>query len=78
MLAISLTLLGLYLVLDQLFKYTPCVIDFTELISGLFGNGPVNKNQTLCVTYFTRFIMGSSCNEPVNKSRHYVLANSLH
>ena len=43
MLANSLTWLGVHLVLDQLFNQTLCVCYFTELILGLFGNGPVNK-----------------------------------
>ena len=44
MLANSLTLSGVHLVLDQRFKQTLCVSYFTEMVLGLFGNGPVNKS----------------------------------
>ena len=43
MLADSHTWLGINMVFDQWFNHTLCVRYFTETISGLFGNGPVNK-----------------------------------
>ena len=44
-LADSLTWPGVNLVLDKLFKKTPCVRYFTDVFWGSFGNVPVTKNR---------------------------------
>ena len=44
-LADSLTWFGVHVLLDKWFKQTLCVSHLTELISGSFGNGPVDKSR---------------------------------
>ena len=41
----SLTSLGVYLVLGQIFNQTLCVTNFTELILVSVGNGQVNRSR---------------------------------
>ena len=54
MLANSLTLLGVNLVLDQLFKHILLVSYFTEFIWGSFGDRPVNRSRH----YFLAMLIG--------------------